>query len=63
MTEMEWILLTLTETGSKLTVYEFEDPYDPSYLNLDPNDEDSWKVYAEKVRDLMSKVLKIPFSN
>ena len=43
-------------------VYDFEVPYDPSYLNLDPNDENSWKIYAEKVRDIYSKCLKIPKS-
>jgi hypothetical protein len=42
------------------TVYEFEGVYDPSYLNLDPDDQDSWKVYADKVRGMMSKVLDIP---
>jgi len=35
-------------------VYEFEDVYDPSYLNLDPNNPDSWKVFANKVRDIFS---------
>ena len=34
--------------------------YDPSYLNLDKNDPDAWKIYAEKVRDLMAKVLDVP---
>ena len=43
-----------------VTMYEFEGNYDPSYLNLDPNDENSWKIYAEKVREIMSKCLQIP---
>jgi len=34
---------------------EFEGLYDPKYLNLDENDKDAWKVYAEKVRELMAK--------
>jgi len=42
------------------TIYEFEGVYDPSHLNLDPNDENSWKIFAEKVRDIMSKCLDIP---
>jgi hypothetical protein len=41
-------------------LYEFEGTFDPSYLNLDPNDRNAWKIYAEKVRNLISKVLKIP---
>ena len=43
-----------------LTVIELEGNFDPKYLNLDPNDENAWKIYAEKVRDIMSKCLKIP---
>jgi len=46
-----------------ITVYVFEGNYDPKYLNLDPNDENSWKIYAEKVRDIMSKCLNIPKVN
>mgnify|MGYP006187732667 CR=1 FL=1 len=41
-------------------MYEFEGTYDPSYLNLDENDPDAWKVYAEKVRDVIAKTLDIP---
>jgi len=41
-------------------VYEFEGTYDPSYLNLDKNDPEAWKVYAEKVRDVIAKTLDIP---
>jgi len=29
-------------------------------LNLDQNDPDAWKIYAEKVRDIMSKCLDVP---
>ena len=43
-----------------VTVYEFEGVYDPGYLKLDPNDQESWKVYAEKIRTLMAKVLEVP---
>jgi hypothetical protein len=41
-------------------MYEFEGNYDPKYLNLDPNDENSWKIFAEKVRHLMSKCMQVP---
>jgi hypothetical protein len=37
-------------------VYEF-DVYDPSYLELDANDPEAWKIYAEKIRTLMAGVL------
>jgi len=47
-------------TGTVKTVYKFERPYDPKYLNLDPNNEESWKIYASKVRDVMSKCLNVP---
>ena len=43
-----------------VTVYEFEETFDPSYLNLDKDDPDAWKVYAEKVRFLMSEALQVP---
>ena len=33
---------------------------DPRHLNLDPNDPNSWKIYAEKIRDIMSKMLDLP---
>ena len=36
-----------------ITVYEFDDLFDPTYLNIDPNDEDGWEIYAEKVRKIM----------
>ena len=41
-------------------VMEFEEAYDPAYLNLDPNDENSWKIYAAKIRNIMSKALDVP---
>ena len=42
-------LLFMCTYGVKLTVYEFEGLYDPKHLNLDPNDQNSWKFYAEKI--------------
>jgi len=44
-------------------MYEFEGVYDPKHLNLDHNDPNAWKIYAEKVRDLFAKVLDIPKVN
>ena len=55
----DWFLL-MCSPPCKLTVFEFEGNYDPSYLNLDPNDENSWKIYAEKVREIMSICLEVP---
>jgi lysophosphatidylcholine acyltransferase/lyso-PAF acetyltransferase len=43
--------------------YELEGEFDPSYLNLDPNDENSWKIYAEKVRDIISKLIGLKKTN
>jgi len=63
MGEKEWLISCLSNSGAEITLYEFEDVYDPSYLNLDPDDEDSWKVYAGKVRDILSKCLNSPKVN
>jgi len=38
-------------------IHEFEGVYDPDYLNLDPLLEDSWKIYAEKVRNIIAECL------
>ena len=46
-----------------LTWYDFEGVYDPTYLNLDINDRDSWKIYADKVRDLIANVLNAEKTN
>ena len=43
-----------------VTLYEFTENYDPEYLGLDPNDENSWKIYAEKVRDIFAQCLNVP---
>ena len=39
--------------------YEFEEIFDPTYLNIDKTKEDAWKIYAERVRMIMAKVLKV----
>lgn len=41
-------------------VFEFEGLYDPKHLGLDfENDEEAWKVFAARVRRIMSKCLQI----
>jgi hypothetical protein len=45
---------------NSITLYEFEGTFDPAYLNLDANNRDAWKIYAEKVRNIIAKVLDIP---
>jgi hypothetical protein len=57
MGEMFETAMVICNWSTPVTIYEFEDNYDPEYLNLDPNDENAWKIYAEKVRDIFSKVL------
>ena len=54
------VLMLMCNWCNSITLYEFEGTFDPSYLNLDTNDRNAWKIYAEKVRNLISKVLKIP---
>ena len=51
------LLFTFSNFGCKCTIYIFDRLFDPTYLNIDPNDEEGWQVYAEKVRDIMSKCL------
>ena len=52
--------MLISNWWNSITVYEFEGVYDPTYLNLDKTDRDSWKVFAEKVRDCIAGVLQIP---
>jgi hypothetical protein len=56
-------ILLMSSLPVRITLYVFEGNYDPKYLNLDPNDENSWKIFAEKVRDIMAKCLGIPKVN
>ena len=60
MSAITVILMVMSNWWNCCTMYEFEGVYDPSYLNLDPNNLDDWKIYAEKVRDLMAQVLDVP---
>ncbi len=47
--------------NNQVEITEFEGVYDPKNIpGIDFNDENAWKVYAEKVRDLMAQVLKVP---
>ena len=60
MNDIDAILLALANPfGCTATVYEFEELFDPTYLNIDPNDPEGWKIYAEKVRDCMAKCLGV----
>ena len=56
------VLIFILTSGISPTIIEFEGLFDPAYLNLDPKDENAWKIYAEKVRDIMSKCLDVPKS-
>ena len=37
-------------------MYEF-DTYYPDHLGMDPNDRESWKIYADSCRNIMTKCL------
>jgi 1-acyl-sn-glycerol-3-phosphate acyltransferase len=52
-------LVSFCQLYNGLTVYEFETFY-PEYLNL--KSEDDWKVYADTVRNIMSKTLNCKVS-
>ena len=41
-------------------IHEIEELYHPDCLNLDKSDPEAWKIYSDKVRDIMSKMLKLP---
>ncbi len=44
-----YFAMMLSSWYNKVEINIFEGVYDPSYLNLDPNKEDDWKIYAEKI--------------
>lgn len=54
------LMISVCNWNSGVEIFEFEEAYDPEYLNLDLHDESSWKIYAEKVRDVMAKCLELP---
>jgi len=56
LSNTDWLFF-IFNTSSKIIITDFEDIFNPEYLNLNKNDEDSWKVYAEKVREVISKCL------
>lgn len=58
--EMDFFMTSCCNCCVKVTCYEFEGLYDPSHLNLDHNDPEAWKVYSDKVRNIMSKVADLP---
>jgi hypothetical protein len=49
--------LPLLRFYNPIKTYIF-DTYFPDHLKLDPNNRDDWKIYADKVRIIMAKVLK-----
>ena len=53
-------MMTMSNWYNTATFYEIDTAYDPKYLNIDPNDKDGWKIYADKVRTIMSKMVGIP---
>ena len=57
------MLMYFSNWWNSVEVYEFEGVYDPAYLNLNKNDPEAWKIYAEKVRTIMAKCLNIPKTN
>jgi len=63
MNDIHIILLLLSCWYNVISAYEFTELYDPSYLNLKKDDEDSWKIFADKTRCLISKVLEITMVN
>jgi len=54
------MIMVVCNVWVNLTVYEFEGTFDPSYLNLDKNDPNSWKIYSEKVREIYHKLTGLP---
>ena len=55
-------VVALLNWNYPITIYEF-DNFNPDYLNIDKSDENGWKIYADKVRDIMSECLDIPQVN
>jgi len=54
---LTWItisMMLMSNWYNTCTIYEFEGTFDPSYLQLDKNNKDAWKTYAEKVINLLS---------
>jgi hypothetical protein len=56
-------MMTMSNWYNTATMYEIEGAYDPKYLKIDPNDKDGWKIYANKVRSIMSKMVGIQMSS
>ena len=52
-------ILCMSSWSLKVKIYEFEGVYDPKHLNIDPNNKEGWKIFAEKVRNIMAKCLKV----
>ncbi|CAD8173929.1 unnamed protein product [Paramecium pentaurelia] len=57
-------LLSLVQWKNELEIIEFEGLYDPTYLKLEQYPEEKrWEIYADKVKDIMSKCLGLEKSN
>ena len=55
----ELLLIGLSNWYNTVTFYQFEGVYDPSYLNLNKNDRNSWKIYRDKIKSIYIKLLKV----
>ena len=62
MGDFPYILFGISNFSLKVKVYQFDRLFDPTYLNLDKDDENAWEIYAEKVRTIMAKCLGVPKS-
>ena len=60
MPTFAYLFCMLCNFSTKIKVYEFERLFDPTYLNIDKTDPEAWKIYAEKVRDIMAKCMGVP---
>lgn len=63
MGDFPYILFGISNFSLNVKVYQFDRLFDPTYLNLDKDDENAWKIYAEKVRTIMAKCLGVPKSD
>ncbi len=54
------LVLCCLNWWAKVEIHEVEGLYYPDHLNLDQSDPDAWRIYAERVRDLMAKMLDMP---
>ena len=53
------LMMNFCNLTNYLKIYKSEEIFDPAFLNLDENDKDAWKVYADRIRNIFSKVRKL----